>query len=229
MRDGECSSRKKRTERYSFFGLFLRRPELGEWAAGDVSASIAEETSFYLCPREVVRIYLHHESRRGFSPQVCGAWSAFECMSLMDFTPTSDIASDCPRYRSSCARILEKWRIAAQIPPGGLVQHASLIDAASDGDLPFEDAVAMLETMPDSFCKTYLQNWAAVALFCQPKAIECLRCGGEMLVFQFRVGIGTSEVDDHSMTLRCQRCGIWSMEDNGFVGARISNDDPRRM
>lgn len=169
MRDGECSSRKKRTERYSFFGLFLRRPELGEWAAGDVSASIAEETSFYLCPREVVRIYLHHESRRGFSPQVCGAWSAFECMSLMDFTPTSDIASDCPRYRSSCARILEKWRIAAQIPPGGLVQHASLIDAASDGDLPFEDAVAMLETMPDSFCKTYLQNWAAVALFANPK------------------------------------------------------------
>jgi hypothetical protein len=45
MRDGACSSTKKRTERYFFFGLFLRRPELGERAAGDVSASIAEETA----------------------------------------------------------------------------------------------------------------------------------------------------------------------------------------
>ena len=226
MRDGQCSSTKKRPERFCFFGLFLRRPLLGEWAAGDVSASIAEETSFYLCPRQVVRIYLSHESRRGLSPQVCGAWSAFDCMSLMDFTPTSDTASECPRYRSSCTRILEEWRVAAQ---GRLVQHASLIDAASGGDLSFEDAVAMLETMPDSFCKRFLQNWASVALFRQPKAIECLRCGGQMLVFQFRVGIGTSPVDDHSVTSQCQRCALWLMEDNGYVGARISHDDPRRM
>jgi hypothetical protein len=160
---------RSRPSAIPFFGLFLRRPELGEWAAGDVSASIAEETSFYLCPREVVRIYLHHESRRGFSPQLCGAWSAFECMSLMDFTPTTDIASDCPRYRSSCARILEKWRIAAQIPPGGLVQHASLIDAASDGELPFEDAVAMLETMPDSFCKDICRIGLLWRCFVNPK------------------------------------------------------------
>lgn len=179
-----------------------------------------------LSPRQVVRIYLHHESRRGFSPQVCGAWSAFDCMSDMNFTPTSDTASDCPRYRSSCARILEKWRIAA---PGELVQHASLIDAPSDGDLSFEDAVAMLETMPDSFCKRYLQNWAAVALFRQPKPIECLRCGGQMLVFQFEVGIGTPAIDDHSRTLQCQRCGIWSMDVYGCVIDNMSKDDPRRM
>jgi hypothetical protein len=215
LHDGTFSNSKRHNDRYSFFGLFAHRPHASYSEGGH--RELSEETSLYMGMRQVYRVFLSHESNRGFDPQTCGAWSAFCCLSSMSFVATSESETKCALYRSSCARILEKWCavVADANSSGTLVQAASLIDAPGESNVSFEDAVAMIATLPDSFCKRRLQDWAAVALFAQPTPIECMRCRGHMLVFQFDVGEGTSQRGDFSQTFRCQRCGIWSVEVHG--------------
>ncbi len=64
LHDGTCSSSKTRhNDRFSFFGLFARRPHAPYSEGGH--RPLSEETSLYMSRRQVYRVYLSHESKRG--------------------------------------------------------------------------------------------------------------------------------------------------------------------